>query len=85
MIGDLLITIYLGFLAVAVAWLPTWPGYPQGITDGITWFYTQVYSLSCLLPLDTLFSVLRLMVVGLIGFWGFRFATWVFHWNQPGV
>lgn len=83
MIADLFINIWTWILDHTIGALPEFTGYPEDLTDAISWFNDKVHSLSCLFPLDTLWDVMRLMFLGLVAFFVFRATAWVFHWNQP--
>jgi len=83
MITDGLIALPIAILSFLIGLLPAYAGLPSGMEASILWVGTQTLALGDLLPLDTLWVIVKLIVTIEIAIMGFNTLAWLAHWKQP--
>jgi len=83
MITDGLIALPLALLSLVISLLPDYSGLPTGMETALLWLGSQTLQWGDLLPLDTFWVIVKLMVTIEISIMGFNTLAWLFHWKQP--
>lgn len=83
MITDGLISLPIAVLSYIIGLLPTYTGLPSGMSTSILWVGQQTVALGDLLPLDTIWQIIMLIVTIEIAILAFNTVAWLLHWKQP--
>jgi hypothetical protein len=82
MITDGLISLPIAVLTYLVGLLPDYSGLPSGMETAITTIGSYIAQTGDILPLDTIGTVIGLIIAIELVIMTFNTLAWLFHWKQ---
>jgi len=83
MITDALLRLLYTIFSWILSLFPAYSGFPSEAVSAVSYWAGKVHTLDCLLPIDTVKTILKLYMAAALVYALFRFGQWLLHWKQP--